>query len=30
MDGFFADKAGFRFMRVNAAVCQAWGPELFR
>jgi hypothetical protein len=30
MDRFFADRAGFRFMRVDAAVCQAWGPELFR
>ena len=30
MDGFFADRAGFRFIRVDAAVCQTWGPELFR
>ena len=30
MDGFFADQAGFHFVRADAAVRQAWGPELFR
>jgi hypothetical protein len=27
--GFLADRAGFRFARADAAVCQAWGPEVF-
>jgi hypothetical protein len=26
-DGFLADRAGFRFMRADAAVCQTWGLE---
>jgi hypothetical protein len=30
MDRFYADKAGFRFVRADAAVRQAWGPEVFR
>jgi hypothetical protein len=30
MDAFFADQAGFRFVRADAAVHQAWGPELLR
>jgi hypothetical protein len=30
MDRFFADRAGFRFMRVDTIVRQAWGPEMFR
>ena len=30
MDRFFADRAGFRFVRADAALCQAWGPEAFR
>ena len=29
MDCFLADRAGFRFVRADAAVCQAWGPEVF-
>ena len=29
MDRFLADQAGFRFVRADAAVCQAWGPEVF-
>jgi hypothetical protein len=29
MDRFLADRAGFRFVRVDVAVRQAWGPELF-
>jgi hypothetical protein len=29
MDRFFADRAGFRFILANAAVCQAWDPEVF-
>lgn len=29
MDRFFADKAGFRFVRADATVRQAWGPEVF-
>jgi hypothetical protein len=29
MDRFLADRAGFRFVRADAAVCQAWGPEVF-
>jgi hypothetical protein len=29
MDRFFADKAGFRFVRADAAVRQAWGPAVF-
>ena len=30
MDGFFADKAGFHFVRADVSVRQAWGPALFR
>ena len=30
MDRFFADKVGFRFVRADAVVRQAWGAELFR
>ena len=30
MDRFFADRAGFRFVRVDALVRQAWGPDMFR
>jgi len=30
MDRFFADRAGFRCVRADAAVRQAWGPEVFR
>jgi hypothetical protein len=30
MDRFFADRAGFRFVRADAAVRQAWGPGVFR
>jgi hypothetical protein len=30
MDRFLANKAGFHFVRADAAVRQAWGPELFR
>ena len=29
MDRFLADRAGFHFVRADAAVRQAWGPELF-
>jgi hypothetical protein len=29
MDRFLADRAGFRFVRADAALRQAWGPELF-
>jgi hypothetical protein len=29
MDSFLADRAGFRFVRADAAVRQAWGPEVF-
>jgi hypothetical protein len=29
MDRFLADRAGFRFVRADAAVCQTWGPEVF-
>ena len=29
MDRFFADRAGFHFVRADAAVCQAWGPQVF-
>jgi hypothetical protein len=29
MDRFLADRAGFRFVRADAAVRQAWGPEVF-
>jgi hypothetical protein len=29
MDRFLADQAGFRFVRADAAVRQAWGPEVF-
>jgi hypothetical protein len=29
MDRFLAERAGFRFVRADAAVCQAWGPEAF-
>jgi hypothetical protein len=29
MDRFLADRAGFRFGRADATVCQAWGPEVF-
>jgi hypothetical protein len=29
MDRFFADRAGFRFVMVDAAMRQAWGPEVF-
>ena len=30
MDRFFAERAGFRFVKADAAVCQAWGPAVFR
>jgi hypothetical protein len=30
LDRFFADRAGFRFVMADAAVCQAWGPAVFR
>ena len=30
MDAFFADQAGFHFVRADASVRQALGPELFR
>ena len=30
MDRFLAERAGFRFVKADAAVCQAWGPEIFR
>jgi hypothetical protein len=29
MDRFLIDRASFRFVRADAAVCQAWGPEAF-
>jgi hypothetical protein len=29
MDRFLAERAGFRFVRADAAVCQAWGPQVF-
>jgi hypothetical protein len=29
MDRFLADRAGFRFVRADAAVCQAWGLQVF-
>ena len=29
MDRFLANRTGFRFGRADAAVCQAWGPEVF-
>jgi hypothetical protein len=29
MNRFLADQAGFRFVRADAAVRQAWGPEAF-
>lgn len=29
MDRFLADRAGFRFVRADATVCQAWGPAVF-
>jgi hypothetical protein len=29
MDRFLADRAGFRFVRADAALRQAWGPEVF-
>ena len=29
MDNFFADRAGFRFIRAVTASIQAWGPEVF-
>ena len=29
MERFLAGRAGFRFVRADAAVCQAWGPEVF-
>jgi hypothetical protein len=29
MDRFLADRAGFRFVRADAGVCQAWGPAVF-
>jgi hypothetical protein len=29
MDRFLAERAGFHFVRADAAVCQAWGPEVF-
>jgi hypothetical protein len=29
MDRFLADRAGFRFVRADAAVRQAWGPDVF-
>jgi hypothetical protein len=29
MDRFLADRAGFRFVRADAAVCQARGPQVF-
>jgi hypothetical protein len=28
-DRFLADRARFRFVMANAAVCQAWGPAVF-
>ena len=29
MDRFLAERAGFRFVRADTAVRQAWGPEVF-
>jgi FMN phosphatase YigB (HAD superfamily) len=29
MDRLLADRAGFRFVRVDAALRQTWGPEVF-
>jgi 3-deoxy-D-manno-octulosonate 8-phosphate phosphatase KdsC-like HAD superfamily phosphatase len=29
MDRFLAEKAGFRFVRADAAAYQAWGPAVF-
>ena len=29
MDLFFANKAGFRFLKADAAAHQSWGPEVF-
>jgi hypothetical protein len=29
MDHFFANKAGFRFLKADAADHQSWGPEVF-
>src|SRR5262245_43588532 len=29
MDRLLAERAGFHFLRADAAVCQAWGPALF-
>jgi len=29
MDHFFANKAGFRFLKADAAAHQSWGPEVF-
>jgi hypothetical protein len=29
MDRFLADRAGFRFVRADAALRHAWGPEVF-
>jgi len=29
LDHFFATRAGFRFVRADAATCQPWGPEVF-
>jgi hypothetical protein len=29
MDRFLAERAGFRFVRADAALRQAWGPEVF-
>jgi FMN phosphatase YigB (HAD superfamily) len=30
MDRFFAERAGFRFVKADAAMRQAWGPAMFR
>jgi hypothetical protein len=29
LDRFLADRAGFRFVRADAGVCQVWGPQVF-
>ena len=29
MDRFLPTRAGFRFVRADAATCQPWGPEIF-
>jgi hypothetical protein len=29
MDHFFANQAGFRFLKADAAASQAWGSEVF-